>query len=306
MSDIEGMKSGIEHRENRNSVQSEDHMSDQKQEGSHHHRPHLNLHESTVKLSQICESSDGAFVYMDNKKFAKNDLIKAFGGFMNPGWAIPSTHKFGNPAPLGLSAFAYCTIVASFINCGARGLHNDKVNTGAALFYGGFIQLIAGLWEISLENAFGGLAFCSFGGYWMSSASINIPWFNIVGSYTSEEDLNKAMGFFYLGWLLFTIILLACSIKSTILFFLLFVLVFMRLLLLSIYRFYDMESAEVAAGVFGVLAALLAWYHAYAGLATEQNSYYVVNPVPMPVLSFKKKKEFSSDSESFEMGPSAV
>lgn len=276
-------------------------MSEQKVNFEHHENYASDFQEHTnIPLSKIHVSDEGNYVIMDNKKYLKHDLIKAFGGQMNPGWAIPSIHKFGNPAPLGLSAFAYCTFVASLINCGARGVHNDQVNTGAAMFYGGFIQFIAGLWEISLENAFGGLAFCSFGGYWMSAASMHIPWFNSSASYATTEELNKAMGFFYLGWAVFTIILLACTIKSTILFFTLFVLVFLRLVLLTVYRFYDLHSVEVAAGVVGVLAALLAWYHAYAGLATKQNSYYVVEPIPMPVFPREKKQlqEFDSSDSS--------
>lgn len=279
-------------------------MSEQKINFEHHENyqsaDSIKNKHSEIPLSQIHVSDEGNYVIMDNKKYLKHDLVKAFGGQMNPGWAVPSIHKFGNPAPLGLSAFAYCTFVASLINCGASGVHNEQVNTGAAMFYGGFIQFIAGLWEISLENAFGGLAFCSFGGYWMSSASMHIPWFNAGVSYSTTEELNNAMGFFYLGWLVFTVILLACTIKSTVLFFLLFVLVFLRLLLLTIFRFYDLHSAEVAAGVVGVLAALLAWYHAYAGLATKQNSYYVVEPMPMPVFPREKKefKEFESEESS--------
>ncbi|CAI8495613.1 unnamed protein product [Pichia kudriavzevii] len=261
---------------------------------------HISLHSRLTNIEhqimgKVHTSDDGAYVILDNKKYPKSELLKAFGGFMNPGWAVPSEHKFGNPAPLGLSAFAYCTFVASLVNMQTRHVENDAVNVGAAMFYGGFIQFIAGLWEISLENAFGGLAFCSFGGYWMASASNHIPWFHIASSYTTEAEFKSGMGFFYLGWLLFTIILLACSIKSTILFFLLFVLVFMRLLLLTCWKFADSHACEFAAGVFGVLASLLAWYHAYAGIATPQNSYYVVNPTPMPVIGSKSKDMFDSD-----------
>lgn len=255
------------------------------------------IHSVESKFPTIKASKDGNYVYLDNKKYSKQEVMKAFGGYMNPGWSLPTVHKFGNPAPLGLSAFAYCTFVASLINIGVRGVANDNVNSGSALFYGGMIQMIAGLWEYSLENAFGGLAFCSFGGYWFASASMNIPWFNTSVSYTSQNEWNNAMGFFYLGWLLFTIVLVACTLKSTFLFFLLFVLVFLRLLLLTIYRFYDLHSCVVGAGVVGILASLLAWYHAYAGLATKQNSYYVVDPWPMPIISRKGIHRNNGDEE---------
>ncbi|TID31386.1 hypothetical protein CANINC_000015 [Pichia inconspicua] len=252
-------------------------------------------------ISPIRQSDDGVYVIMDNKKYLKSDLVQAFGGQMNPGWSVPSIHKFGNPAPLGLSAFAYCTFVASLVDCRARGLTNSQVNTGTAMFYGGFIQFVAGLWEISLENTFGGLAFCSFGGYWMGSASMHIPWFNSYDSYTSEADWNSALGFWYLGWALVTILLLSCTLKSTFLFFFLFVLVFLRLLLLTVYRLYDNEHCEFGAGVVGVLASVLAWYHAYAGMATDQNSYYVVKPIPMPTFKTKKMGAVDEDDTSSDL-----
>lgn len=244
-------------------------------------------------VSKIRQSDDGLYVIMDNKKYLKSELLSAFGGQMNPGWSVPSIHKFGNPAPLGLSAFAYCTFVTSLIDCKAKGVVNSQINSGTGMFYGGFIQFIAGLWEISLENAFGGLAFCSFGGYWMGSASMHIPWFNSYSAYATDAEWNNALGLWYLGWVMVTILLLTCTLKSTILFFFLFVLVFVRLLLLCLFRLYDNEHCEFAAGVVGVLAAVLAWYHAYAGLATKQNSYYVVEPVLMPII--KSKKDISDE-----------
>lgn len=257
-------------------------------------------------ISHIHQSDDGLYVIMDNKKYLKSDLVQAFGGQMNPGWSVPSIHKFGNPAPLGLSAFAFCTFVASLVDCKARGISNGQVNTGTAMFYGGFIQFIAGLWEISLENAFGGLAFCSFGGQWMSVASMSIPWFNSTASYATESEWNNALGIWYLGWVLVTVLLLSCTVKSTFLFFFLFVLVFLRLLLLTIFKLYDNEHREFAAGVIGVLAAVLAWYHAYAGLATKQNSYYVVKPMPMPTFKTKKKGSDLEDDEEYSISDNQV
>ena len=248
----------------------------------------------------------GEYVFLDNKKYLKKDLVQAFGGTMNPGWAVPSIHKFGNPAPLGLSGFAYCTFVASLINCGAKNVHIENINNGTGMFYGGLVQLIAGLWEISLENAFGGLAFCSFGGMWMASAAQHIPWFNINQAYTNTEELKNAMGIYYLGWVMLTIILLACTIKSTLAFFSLFVLVFVRLLLLSLCNLYDSDAIEKAAGVVGVLAAVLAWYHAYAGLATPQNSYYVVDPIPMPGFGNKLNEKEDSDVDFEPAGSDSV
>jgi uncharacterized protein len=54
------------------------------------------------------------------------------------------------------------------------------------------------------------------------------------------------------------------------------------------------------------LAAVLAWYHAYAGLATPQNSYYVVDPIPMPVIGNKLTEKEDSDVDFEPAGSDSV
>ncbi|GME80302.1 unnamed protein product [Ambrosiozyma monospora] len=163
------------------------------------------LHQANVHRIQTSE--DGQFVWLGNKKFVKSELFSAFGGTLNPGWTKPSEHKFANPAPLGLSAFALTTFCLSLINAGAMGVSNHNVVLGLAMFYGGLIQLLAGMWEMSVENTFGALALSSYGGFWMSFGAISIPWFNIAASYEDPVELENALGFYLLGWTIFTFLL---------------------------------------------------------------------------------------------------
>ncbi|GMM31612.1 hypothetical protein DAMA08_043570 [Martiniozyma asiatica (nom. inval.)] len=241
------------------------------------------------QVSKILHSDDGNYIYLGDNKFKKDELMAAFGGTLTMGWSLPPVHKFANPSPLGLSAFAVATFIASMINARAQGVSNDRVNLGIAMFYGGFIQFIAGMWEMSIENTFGALALSSYGGYWMSSAAIHIPFFHIQDSYTSEKEFRDAMGIFYIAWFLFTCMLVLCTLKSTVAFSLLLILVALRLLLLAIASFSDKNSVEVAAGVVGVIISILALYNAYAGVANPQNSYYTVKPIPMPIWNNKRK-----------------
>ncbi|KAF9578023.1 Accumulation of DYads, partial [Lunasporangiospora selenospora] len=66
-----------------------------------------------------------------------------------------------NPAPLGLSAFALTTFVLSMFNLGAGVPSGGPVQVvlGLALFYGGFAQILAGMWEFKVGNNFGATAF---------------------------------------------------------------------------------------------------------------------------------------------------
>lgn len=57
--------------------------------------------------------------------------------------------KFANPVPLGLSGFALTTFLLSAINLGTRGLVQPTLVIGPSLAYGGFVQLLAGMWDVS-------------------------------------------------------------------------------------------------------------------------------------------------------------
>ena len=68
----------------------------------------------------------------------------------------PATPQVADPAPLGLAAFALTTFLLSGYN--ATFIPNG-IWIGAALFYGGLIQLLAGMWEFRNRNVFGATAF---------------------------------------------------------------------------------------------------------------------------------------------------
>lgn len=227
--------------------------------------------------------ANNEYIYIGRQKFLKTDLYEAFGGTLNPGLAPPSSHKFANPAPLGLSAFALTTFVLSMFNAKAQGIVVPNVVVGLAMFYGGLVQLIAGIWEIALENTFGATALCSYGGFWLSFGAIYIPWFGILEAYKDKEsDLGNALGFYLLGWTIFTYGLTLCTLKSTVAFFALFFLLALVFLLLSIGEFSGKVGCKRAGGVVGVVVAFIAWYNAYAGVASRQNSYIVAHPFPLP------------------------
>jgi GPR1/FUN34/yaaH family len=77
---------------------------------------------------------------------------RAFGGEFQPGLHMPQPRKFANPAPLGLSAFALTTFVLSLVNVRARGLDEPNLVLALAYGYGGFVQLLAGMWYVDLST----------------------------------------------------------------------------------------------------------------------------------------------------------
>jgi hypothetical protein len=72
--------------------------------------------------------------------------LPAFGGEFQPVLYAPTPHKFANPAPLGLCAFALTTFILSLINMQTRHLSSANIVVASAFAYGGFVQLLAGMW----------------------------------------------------------------------------------------------------------------------------------------------------------------
>lgn len=245
-------------------------------------------HDQVTKIQTSGDNSE--YILIGRTKVLKSELLGAFAGTLNPGISAPSPYTFANPAPLGLSAFALTTFVLSLCNARAKGVSTPNIVTGLAIFYGGLTQLLAGMWEIALGNTFGGTALSSYGGFWLSYGAIQIPWFGITAAYTNKADLANAVGFYLTGWTIFTFLLLLCTLKSTVAFFSLFFFLDITFLLLTIGEYTHKVGVTRAGGVFGVITAIIAWYNAYAGIATKENSYFNVHVLNLP--GAKKAKNY--------------
>ncbi|KAK4452153.1 GPR1/FUN34/yaaH family-domain-containing protein [Podospora aff. communis PSN243] len=232
-----------------------------------------------------------AFIHPDNER-----RLPAFGGEFQPGlYKSVEARKFANPAPLGLSAFALTTFVLSAVNLGVRGVNVPNIAVPLALGYGGLVQLLAGMWEMAVGNTFGATALSSYGGFWIAYGVLLTPNWNILGEggpYTAEGAApgmgDSALGFFLTGWFIFTTILLLCTLRSTVMFFMLFFTLDLAFLMLACGAFAEadghMEASHKlhqAGGGFGMVAAFLAWYNAFAGIADSSNSFFLI-----PVFHF--------------------
>lgn len=234
-------------------------------------------------VGKIQTSGDGdEFVVIGNQKFYKHELMQAFGGTLNPGPIPYPVNQFANPSPLGLCGFAMTTFVLSMVNARAMGITVANVTVGLACFYGGFAQFCAGIWEGLVGNTFAFCALTSYGSFWLAWATINLDAFGIATAYGETDQLAGAVGFFLIGWALFTFMLFLCTLKSTVAFSLLFFMLFMTFVLLASGEMTGKVGVTRAGGVFGVLTAFIAFYNAFAGVSTKLNSYITVRPIYLP------------------------
>jgi succinate-acetate transporter protein len=229
--------------------------------------------------------------YRTNEEY--NARLPAFGGDFQPGLYAPPNRKFGNPAPLGLSAFALTTFVLSLINVGTRSIGEPNLVVAIAYGYGGLVQLLAGMWEMAVGNTFGATALSSYGGFWISFAIILTPGgFNIVSTLEGPNQEHAAIfynsfGLYLMGWFIFTFLLLICTLRSTVAFFSLFFTLDLAFLCLGIGYLqndgvHPQSTAIKAGGYFGLFAAFLAWYNALAGIADNSNSFFVIPVAHFP------------------------
>lgn len=133
---------------------------------------------------------------------------------------------------------------------------------------------------MAVGNTFGATALSSYGGFWIAYGILLTPNWNIIGKGGPYEDpamAQSALAFFLTGWFIFTTILLLCTLRSTIMFFMLFFTLDLCFLMLACGTYATSTGAmdtshmlHMAGGGFGMLAAFLAWYNAFAGIADSR------------------------------------
>jgi hypothetical protein len=159
--------------------------------------------------------------------------------------------KLGNPAVAGLGGFGLATMVLQFHNVGWMGL-GPVIWIG--LIFGGLAQMVAGLQEMKTGNNFGYCAFTGYGAFWISLVLMLLGnQFNIYPSSTTD------IGWFMVGWTLFTAVLWVGAMRISSALALVFTLLLIGFVLLDLAHF-GYPGITVVAGYELMLTALSAWY----------------------------------------------
>lgn len=181
-----------------------------------------------------------------------------------------------DPGPLGLGAFAATTFLLSSVNAGWLPKSVEAVVLGLALFYGGIVQVFAGMWEFAKGNTFGALAFSSYGAFWLSF------WYLLVHVDVKAMGSDAAMGigFFLLVWTIFTAYMLICALRTNTLLVGVFSLLLATFICLTWGELAGASVMTTLGGYLGVLTAFGAWYGSMAGVmnATAKRTVLPVFP----------------------------
>jgi succinate-acetate transporter protein len=172
-----------------------------------------------------------------------------------------------DPAPLGLAAFALTTFLLSAANAGWMTKASGDAWLGYAFAYGGFCQLLAGMWEFRNKNVFGATAFSSYGGFWLGLGL----WAELVApSIVGKPAFNHDLAWIVLAFAIFNTYMLLMSTQVTRAVFGVFLTLEITEIVLVIGGFLNQgfgQGATRIGGYIGVVTAIVAWYTSAAGVA---------------------------------------
>ncbi|OCL03202.1 GPR1/FUN34/YaaH-class plasma membrane protein [Glonium stellatum] len=139
---------------------------------------------------------------------------------------------FGNPTPLALIGFLLCLSPLSCDLMGWRGAGgNGAAGIGSYFFFGGLLMVLGGIGEWILGNTFPFVVFSSFGAFWLTWAATLQPFYGAYAAYSTTSNpadgintvgFRSSFAFFFLAMGLMCFIYLICSLRTNIVFFLIF------------------------------------------------------------------------------------
>jgi uncharacterized protein len=180
--------------------------------------------------------------------------------------ASENVRMIADPAPLGLGCFALTTFLLSLFNSGLLPAAGEPIVFGVALAYGGAAQVLAGMWEFRKGNVFGATAFTSYGAFWLS-------FWAFVTFYAPDipdaAARGTAVGWYLIGWGVFTVLMWVASLRTTAVLALLFALLAVTFFVLGSGDVAQNDGLTTVGGYLGLVTAAVAWYACLAGVSAS-------------------------------------
>ena len=137
------------------------------------------------------------------------------------------------------------------------------------MLLGGFLEWVAG-------NTFPFVVFASFGGFWFSYGATLLPFFNAFGAYSPDpkdisaglatKGFNASFGFFMIFMAVLCLIYLVCSLRTNIVFVVIFAGLFVGFIFLTATFWFTAEGDSVASktlylgGAAFLVSCMAGWY----------------------------------------------
>ncbi|KAH7129761.1 GPR1/FUN34/yaaH family-domain-containing protein [Dactylonectria estremocensis] len=186
--------------------------------------------------------------------------------------------KFANPTPVALGGFLLSLTPISCILLGWQGAGGlGASDVGAYIYFGGLLMLLGAVGEFLLGNSFPTVVFSTFGAFWFTFGATLTPSYGAYAAYATDpqDPLSgltspqfQASFAFFLMWMgvLCTVFLIA-SIRTNIVFFVIFLIVIPAFECLAAAFWHNskgnlelgLKLQHAGAGIL-LVASLLGWY----------------------------------------------
>ncbi len=189
--------------------------------------------------------------------------------------------EVADPTTLGLFGLAIVTLVASS--------QKMELTSGLsfvlpwAIFLGGIAQIIASMFDFKHNNLFGATAFSAYGLFWMGMAMSWLIKLGYFGETLAQAVDVKQLGFVFIGYMIFTIVLAISGLKMSKAMFILLLLIVLLFLGLALDSFGCCHIWHNIAALSELAISLLTFY---VLAAKYLNSFFgkVIVPVGSPIL----------------------
>lgn len=191
-----------------------------------------------------------------------------------------------DPSALGLFGLAIVTLVAASQKLG--------ITTGTslvipwAIFLGAFAQLFACIHDAKRQNLFGTTAFGAYALFWFGVASTWLVQNGVFGEVMAKNADSKQLGFAFLGYLIFTLVMTVAAVETNKVLLIIFVLIDFLFIGLTFSTLGILtHEMHVLAAVSELLISIVSFY-GFAGNILNGHFGYTFLPLGKPLGLFKK------------------
>ena len=191
-----------------------------------------------------------------------------------------------NPTGLGLFGLAMVTLVAASQKLGiTTGL---SVVIVYAVLLGATAQLIASIYDFLHDNIWGATVFGAYGFFWYAVAGVWMMKMGVMGPILASAVDIKQLGFGFLGYLIFSVMMTIGALEVNKVIFVIMVLIDVLLgaLTLNAFGIAAHESHEIAA--WTELTISLLTFYACCAVVLNTHFKKVFMPMGKPFGIFKK------------------
>lgn len=167
-----------------------------------------------------------------------------------------------DPGHWAVFAFATTSFMLGFVNAHLIGGSAVFIVLPVSLIFGGLAQLLVAMLEVARGNTFGACVFGTYGPFWI----IYGLFVQFYASSVAKDTVATAVALFLAMFAVLTFFFVIASFRTDWVLVAVFVLIDIALILLAIGSGDNILKATEAGGWVTIVFAVLAWYHAAAGL----------------------------------------